>query len=269
MDVILRPTPKKAVSLVVRLIEETLKEKPAACLGLATGRTMEAVYAALVERSRKGAVDLSSCRFFALDEYIGLGPSDERSYHHYLHHHLFDPLGVSPENITLLNGLSGDHAGAAREYERAISNAGGIDLQLLGLGKNGHMGFNEPGSSLRSRTRDVILAEETLAQNAAMFGGDPQDVPPMAITMGVETILESKRCLMLVTGTSKQPALAATVEGPVTEMVTASALQLHPDCIVIADEAAGGKLDRMEDFRSKALRDPTWAARIENENQPR
>jgi len=156
--------------------------------------------------------------------------------------------------------MAPDLGAECRRYEARIREAGGVGLQLLGLGGDGHIGFNEPLSALRSRTREKALTPATLAQNAEMFGGDPARVPRRAITMGVGTILDSRRCLMLVTGAGKAGILARAVEGPITAMVTASALQLHPRCQVVVDEAAASELQGTEYYRWIFANEPEWAA---------
>jgi glucosamine-6-phosphate deaminase len=152
-----------------------------------------------------------------------------------------------------------DHGAESRRYEAGLREAGGIDLQLLGLGSDGHIGFNEPLSALLSRTREKALTPATRRQNAPMFGGDPGQVPARAITMGVGTILDSRRCLLLAVGTEKAAILARAVEGPVTAMVTASALQLHPRCQVVVDEAAAARLQGIEYYRWIFENEPEWA----------
>ncbi len=259
MDVILRRTASEATELCARLIESSIRMKPSIALGLATGRTMEPLYARLAQAHARRGLDFSSCTLFALDEYIGLGCSDALSYRRYLDRNLLGLVNANPQKVHTLDGQAEDPRLEALSYEATIAQAGGIDLQLLGLGENGHIAFNEPGSSLASRTREVTLATETLEQNADAFGGDPTMVPERAITVGIGTILESKRALMLVTGESKRQALSLAIEGPIASMVPASALQLHPDCVIIADEKAGELLRRRKQYRSAFERDPTWA----------
>jgi glucosamine-6-phosphate deaminase len=259
MEVIIRPTARAASQLVATLVAKELRAKPGLVLGLATGRTMEGVYAALSGLHRAEGLDFSRCRTFNLDEYIGLPASDPHSYRHYMEEHLFRHVNVRADRTHLPDGLAADLAVEAANYERLIAEAGGIDLQLLGLGEAGHIGFNEPLSALRSRTREKALAPTTRRQNAALFGGRLREVPERAITMGVGTILESKRCLLLVTGRAKSRILARAVEGPITSMITASALQLHPRCTVIVDEPAARHLKGKKYYRWIFENEPEWA----------
>ncbi len=259
MEVIIRPTAAEAARLTARLIARELRAKPALVLGLATGRTMEPVYAELVRLHREEGLDFALCRTFNLDEYVGLGPEDEGSYRRYMERHLFSRVNLDPRNTHTLDGKAPDLAAECARYERLIRECGGIDIQLLGLGADGHIGFNEPLSALLSRTREKALTPQTLLQNAELFGGRVDRVPRRALTMGVGTILESRRCLLLVTGAEKAAILAQAVEGPITSMVTGSALQLHPRCTVIVDEAAAMHLKGVEYYRWLFDNEPEWA----------
>jgi glucosamine-6-phosphate deaminase len=204
---------------------------------------MEPVYDELARKHRKEGLDFSRCRTFNLDEYVGLRANDPSSYHFYMRERLFDRVNIDPRNTHLPDGTAKDLGAECKRYERLIADAGGIDLQLLGIGLNGHLGFNEPLSALRSRTRVELLSPETRAQNAPLFP-KPTPVPRQAITMGVGTILEARRCLLLATGREKAEIVARAVEGPMTARIIASALQLHPYCTVILDAAAAGSLKR-------------------------
>jgi glucosamine-6-phosphate deaminase len=184
-------------------------------------------------------------------------PSDPNSYRHYMEQHLFRQVNIDSRNTHLPNGMAQDLEAECRNYEAMIQRFGGIDLQLLGIGKAGHIGFNEPLSALRSRTRVKALTPTTLKQNAALFGGEER-VPRRAITMGVGTIIEARRCLLLATGASKVEVIARAVEGPITSMVTASTLQLHPRCTVIIDETAATKLTEQEYYRWIFENEPEW-----------
>jgi len=259
MEVIIRPTAGRAARLAARLVAGALRAKPTLVLGLATGRTMEQVYAELVALHQQAGLDFSQCATFNLDEYIGLPADHPWSYHEYMRRLLFSRVNLSPARTRLLDGMAEDVAAECARYERLIREAGGIDLQLLGLGRDGHIGFNEPLSALRSRTRPKALTPATLAQNAALCGGDPERMPRRALTMGVGTILEAQHCLVLVTGAGKADILARAVEGPLTAMVTASALQLHPHCQVIVDEAAAVQLQGQDYYRWIFANEPEWA----------
>src|SRR4051812_15222016 len=218
---------------------------------------MEHVYRHLVRMHKDEKLDFSLCSTFNLDEYVGLFPNDPNSYRHYMDHHLFRHVNVDPRNTHLPNGLSENLDEECKRYEALILRFNGVDLQLLGIGKAGHIGFNEPPSALRSRTRVKALTPTTLKQNAPMFGGEDK-MPRRAITMGVGTIIEARRCILLATGESKAQVIAQAVEGPITSMVTATALQLHPRCTVIVDEAAATSLKEKAYYRWVFANEPEW-----------
>lgn len=242
MQVITQPSAEQAVDFVARLLAARIRSKPDCVLGLATGRTMESVYEQLAGTD----VSFRRCRSFNLDEYVGLTPNDVNSYRHYMHAHLFSKVDIDPLNTHVPDGSADDLKAAAVRYEQLIVESGGIDVQLLGIGEAGHIGFNEPLSSIMSRTRDKSLTLTTRAQNAAMFGGDLERVPKRALTMGVGTILDARELVLLATGSSKAAIVAQAVEGPVTSMVSASAIQLHPDCKVVIDQEAAADLQGQE-----------------------
>ncbi len=259
MEIIIRPTAAHAARLVARLVVARVHAKPQLVLGCATGRTMDPVYAELVAAHRAGTVDLSGLTTFNLDEYVGLPPDDPRSYRHYMREQLFEPVGLPPGRTHLPDAMAVDLAAAAAAYEQRIASVGGIDLQLLGLGATGHIGFNEPLSSLMSRTREKALTPQTRQQNAELFGGDPEAVPKRAVTMGVGTILDAREVVMLVTGAAKAGVLAAATEGPITARISATALQLHRRCVVVVDEAAAAGLEGTEYYRFIYAEEPEWA----------
>ncbi len=257
MEVIIQPTKEAAATLAARIVARELRANPHLVLGLATGATMERVYRQLVRMHQEEKLDFSLCRTFNLDEYVGLFPSDPNSYRHYMNHHLFRHVNIDIRNTHLPNGLAADLDAECRNYEAAMARFGGIDLQLLGIGKAGHIGFNEPLSALRSRTRVKALTPTTIKQNAPFFGGE-EHMPRRAITMGVGTIIEARRCLLLATGDSKAEVIARAVEGPITSMVSASALQLHPRCTVVVDEEAASKLQEKDYYRWIFENEPDW-----------
>ncbi len=257
MEAIIRPDQDSAAQLVARLVARELRANPSLVLGLATGRTMEAVYRILARMHREERLDFSLCRTFNLDEYVGLAPDDARSYRYYMNRRLFSQVNLDQRNTHLPNGMATDLEAECRAYEQKIARCGGIDLQLLGLGQAGHIGFNEPLSALHSRTRVKALSPVTIEQNAAFFGG-AQNVPRRAITMGVGTILECRRCLLLATGPSKAEVIAKAVEGPITSMISATALQLHARCTVVVDEPAASKLAAAEYYRWIFTNEPEW-----------
>ena len=226
-------------------IAALVRRKPDCVLGLATGGTPLGVYAELIRLHREEALDFSQVTTFNLDEYVGLAAAHPQSYRFFMQQNLFDHLNLTPAKTHVPDGRALDFQAHCRQYEQRIQDAGGIDLQLLGIGSDGHIAFNEPGSSLGSRTRLKTLTSDTIRDNARFFGGEEQ-VPRLAITMGVGTILESRQCLLLAMGKVKAAAIRSTVEGPVTAQVTASALQLHRDVIIVVDEDAGGWLSRRD-----------------------
>ncbi|MBI2433038.1 MAG: glucosamine-6-phosphate deaminase [Candidatus Hydrogenedentes bacterium] len=248
MEVIIQKDAEAASQLTAALIARALEVKPHLALGLATGRTMERLYSILAEKHHQERLDFSLAVTFNLDEYIGLPPEDPNSYRSYMNRHLFNRINIDRRNTFLPNGLAPDLDAECRLYEERIRDFGGIDLQLLGIGRVGHIGFNEPLSAMQSRTRCKALTPETVAENSRLFD-DPAKMPKRAITMGVGTILECKRCLMLVTGKEKAAIVAKAVEGPITSMISASALQLHPRCTVIVDEDAASALQHGEYYR--------------------
>jgi glucosamine-6-phosphate deaminase len=257
MEVIIQPNLEAAAGLVARIVAHDLRANPHLVLGLATGQTMECVYRHLVRKHREEALDFSLCRTFNLDEYVGLAPTDPNSYRFYMDHHLFQHVNVDRRNTHLPQGTAPDLDAECRRYEGLIRQFGGVDLQLLGIGKAGHIGFNEPLSALRSRTRVKALTPTTIKQNAGFFGGEDK-MPRRAITMGVGTIIEARRCLLLAIGESKAEIVARAVEGPITSMVTASALQLHPRCTVVVDEAAARDLQEKDYYRWIFQHEPEW-----------
>jgi glucosamine-6-phosphate deaminase len=257
MEVIIRPTAHDAACLSARIIADAVSVNPRLVLGLATGQTMESLYRVLAQTLGERQVPLAEVTTFNLDEYVGLSPEDPQSYRYYMEQHLFSKIGIDRTRTYLPIGNAADPDAESARYEELIRASGGIDLQVLGLGPNGHIGFNEPLSSLASRTRVKALTPETRRANGKYFGGEDK-VPPRAITVGVGTILESKRCLMLVTGEAKADILAKAVEGPVSSLITATALQLHPRCTVVVDEPAARKLQQQEYYRWIFANEPEW-----------
>jgi glucosamine-6-phosphate deaminase len=258
VEVIIQPDERAAAGLVARIIARELRSNPHLVLGLATGRTMEGVYGELARMHRQEGLDFSLCHTFNLDEYVGLRPGSPGSYRQYMNQHLFERVNIDLRDTHLPDGTAPDLEAECERYEGLIRKFGGIDVQLLGIGRAGHIGFNEPLSALRSRTRVKQLTPTTLQQNASMFRG-PGRVPRRAITMGVGTILECRRCLLLATGREKAEIVARAVEGPITSMISATALQLHARCTVIVDEAAGSLLQGGDYYRWVFANEPEWA----------
>jgi len=258
MEVIIQPTESTAAELVARTIAGHLRAKPSLTLGLATGNTMESVYARLVRMYHEEKLDFSQCRTFNLDEYVGLPGNHQNSYRRYMNLNLFQQVNIDLRNTHLPDGTATDLDAECARYEGLIAECGGIDLQLLGIGLAGHLGFNEPVSSLRSRTRIKVLSPVTRAQNAPLFPL-PDEMPRCAITMGVGTILDARRCWLLATGEDKAEIVAKAIEGPLTSMISASALQMHPRCVVVLDEAAAVKLKQKDYYRWIFENEPEWA----------
>lgn len=230
------------VSLEAALrIAETVKSKPDAVLGFATGSTPIGCYRELVRMHRLEGLSFSRVSTFNLDEYVGLAPDNAQSYHYYMFENLFNHVDVKRSNIHIPNGMAEDLEEECIRYEEAIKQAGGIDLQLLGIGRNGHIGFNEPGSPFDSRTRIVRLSEQTRMDNARFFKS-LDEVPMYAITMGIATIMEAKRIILLASGEAKAEAIAKAIKEPKTVMVPGSVLQDHPDCLFIIDKKAASLL---------------------------
>jgi len=257
MELILQPTAEAASLLAARLIRKQIETKPDSVLGLATGSTPLPLYRELLRMHREEGLDFSRVTTFNLDEYIGLAPGHPRSYHAFMHENFFRHVNIPEDQIHLPDGLTPDVEAFCADYEARIAAAGGIDLQLLGIGTDGHIGFNEPGSSLASRTRIKTLTPQTLSDNARFFAeGETQ--PHHVITMGIGTILDSRRIVLLACGANKANAVAAAAEGPITASVPASALQFHPKIHLFLDEAAGVRLARADYYRWVYEQKPDW-----------
>jgi glucosamine-6-phosphate deaminase len=248
MRVIVCKDAEEAADLVAAEIAASLRRKPELVLGLATGSTPIGVYSRLARLHREEGADFSRVRTFNLDEYVGLPPDHPQSYHAFMRRHFFDEINLPPENIHFPPASGPDLAGKCREHEEVIRAAGGIDIQLLGIGSNGHIGFNEPTSSLASRTRIKTLTEKTLRDNARFYKrGEFQ--PQMAATLGIGTILETRRILLQAFGKRKAEAVQASVEGPVSSFWPGSALQLHPDVTFYLDPDSAALLSMTDYYR--------------------
>ena len=252
MEVIIQPTPADAVRIAANLIAKAIRRKPNLVLGLATGGTPVQLYAELARMHREDGLDLSRVHTFNLDEYLGLPPNHPASYRRFMKENFFDHTNIDPRRTFVPDGMTPDISRHCGEYEELIKSIGGIDIQILGIGSDGHIGFNEPTSSLVSRTRDKVLTEQTRRDNARFFA-TPEEVPHACLTMGIGTILETRQCLLLAFGKGKADAVAGAVEGPVTSMLPASALQMHPDAKIFVDEPAAAKL-KLRDYYDYAFR---------------
>jgi glucosamine-6-phosphate deaminase len=228
------------------VLTAALADQPALVLGLPTGRTPVLLYAELAGRAAAGRVDMTGATTFNLDEFLGVAGSDPASYRQFMETHLFKHVGIDPRRINFLNGAAHDVAAECQRYEDAIVAAGGIGLQVLGIGSNGHIGFNEPGPTLAARTHRVTLKPETRRANAGLFGGDLTRVPTEALSMGMGTILHAARLVLIATGPGKADCVRQMIEGPLTTMLPASFLQVHPDVLVMLDEPAAAGLKRAE-----------------------
>lgn len=246
MLVILKRNDEEISRQTAQLIASAVRKKPGLALGLAAGGTMVGVYKHLVVIHKQGSLDFSRVVTFNLDEYLGLPATDPRSFHYFMQENLLAHINVDPCNIHIPDGtIRGNYDKYCGTYEEAIRKAGGIDIQLLGIGRNGHIGFNEPTSSIGSRTRLKVLSKETMDDNSKIFAPG-EESPRCAITMGIGTILEARKILLLATGAAKAAAVAKSIEGPVTSAVSASALQLHPDVTFIIDDAAASQLSQRD-----------------------
>ncbi len=258
MEVVIVPDAKTGGGLIAETVARLLRRKPDAVLGVATGSTPLPVYEALAALVRSDAVDMSQARIAQLDEYVGLPAEHPESYRSVLSREVLKPLGLDAEAFLGPDGRATDIPAACAAYEQALEAAGGVDLQLLGIGTDGHIGFNEPCSSLASRTRIKTLTEQTRIDNARFFDGDIEQVPQHVITQGIGTILRARHVVLLATGAGKAAAVAASVEGPVAAMYPASALQLHEHATVVVDEAAASELRLADYFRQTYADKPDW-----------
>jgi glucosamine-6-phosphate deaminase len=253
MEIIIQSTAEASAEVAARIIARQLREKPDCVLGLATGSTPLRLYQILIGMK----LDWSRVTTFNLDEYIGLPREHPQTYHSFMWENLFHHVNIRPENVHIPDGNAPDVPAFCAAYEERIRNAGGIDIQILGIGTDGHIGFNEPTSSLASRTRIKTLTPQTRRDNARFFGSE-DEVPFHVITMGIGTIMEARANLLLAFGENKADAVAGMVEGPITAINPASILQLHPVAKVCLDETAATKLQRAEYYRWVYDNKPAW-----------
>jgi glucosamine-6-phosphate deaminase len=224
------------------IVATVVKEKDGAVLGLATGSTPEGMYARLIQLYREGEVDFSKTVTFNLDEYAGLPPEHEQSYHYFMHRHFFDHVNISPESINIPQCPDPENPGQCSNYDRRVKVAGGINLQVLGIGINGHIGFNEPGQYLQAQTHLAELSEETIEANSRFFKS-PREVPRKAVTMGMGSIMHADKILLLACGSSKAKAIKTMCSGKITTGLPASLLQLHRNVIVLVDREAAALIE--------------------------
>ncbi len=255
MEVVICPDEDQVGIIAADRVIAQLAGKNTPVLGLATGSSPLNLYAELARRSAAGDVDFSHALGFALDEYVGLDPEHPLSYRATIDRTVVKPLGMNPDRVKVPNGFAADLEAAAEDYENAIRLAGGVNVQILGIGSNGHIGFNEPTSSFASRTRVKTLTEQTRDDNARFFSDD-ETVPTHCVTQGLGTIMDAHNVVMVVSGEKKADVVAAMIEGPVSAMCPASILQFHRRAFVIIDEAAASKLQYADYFRHVAANQP-------------
>lgn len=258
MEVVIVPDAGAVGQVAAGAVADLVARRPEAVLGLATGSSPTSLYRELARRVGAGELSLARCRGFMLDEYVGLPADHPERYRSVVEADLVRPTDLPTERVHGPDGLATDLLAACAAYEQAIREAGGIDLQILGVGADGHIAFNEPGSSLSSRTRIKTLTDQTRRDNARFFGGDVEAVPRHCLTQGVGTILEARHVVLLASGRAKADAVHHVVEGAVTAMWPGSALQLHPHVTVVVDEDAAARLQLAAYYRETYLNKPAW-----------
>ena len=257
MEIIILPTPAEVGRVAAAKIAAIVTTKPSAVIGFATGSSPQGIYAELKRRVDAGEISFAQARGFALDEYVGIPLDHPESYANVIAQEVVAPLGFDPTRVRVPNGRADDLEFAAKEYDAAIRAAGGIDVQILGIGTNGHIGFNEPTSSFASRTRIKTLAPRTREDNARFFDSLEQ-VPTHCVTQGLGTILEARQLVLVAQGSAKARAVAAAIEGPLSSFVPGSALQLHEHATVVIDEEAAAELKLADYYRYTYANKPAW-----------
>ncbi|HUN36098.1 MAG TPA: glucosamine-6-phosphate deaminase [Trebonia sp.] len=257
MEIVILPTAQEVGEMAARIVADVVRRKPTAVIGLATGSSPLGIYASLEARVKRGELDFSRVRAFALDEYVGLAPSHPESYHDVIDRTATRPLGMDPALVHVPDGTAADLAAACRHYEHMIDDAGGVDVQILGIGANGHIGFNEPTSSLASRTRIKTLTPQTRQDNARFFGS-LDEVPTHCLTQGLGTIMRARQVVLVAQGAAKATAIGTAVEGPVSAMCPASVLQLHEHATIVVDEDAAAGLKLVPYYKHTYANKPDW-----------
>ncbi len=255
MQVVILDSPESVAEYGAQIFIQRLQAHPKSVLGLATGSTPVALYKKLIQSCKTGNVSFKEAITFNLDEYLGLNGDHPQSYRYFMNEQLFDHIDVDKNNTFVPPGGAENPIDACKDYEQAITQHGGVDIQLLGIGRNGHIGFNEPSSGLMSRTRVKTLTKETIDDNARFFKDD-EFQPHLSITMGIGTILDSRKVVLLATGENKADAVRDSIEGPLAARCPASALQMHQNVVFVIDEAAASKLEEKDFYKH-----------IEKENQ--
>ena len=223
------------------IVASQITLKPDSVLGLATGSSPIGLYKELIARYEKGDLDFSKIKSVNLDEYVGLATTHDQSYRYFMQDNLFNHVNIDVANTYVPNGMASDPEAECKRYDEVIQSMGGVDIQVLGLGHNGHIGFNEPGDAFELETHVVDLTERTIEANARFFAS-PDEVPRQALTMGIKTIMQARQILVVVSGEDKADAVKAALTGPVTPKVPASILQMHPNVMLVADKAAMSKM---------------------------
>jgi glucosamine-6-phosphate deaminase len=258
MEVVISATAAEAGKLAADAISELVRRRPEAVLGVATGSSPLIIYDELSRRVAEGSLSLAKVRAFMLDEYVGLPAEHPQRYRNVIRGEFVDKVDIDPAQVFGPDGLAADLASACEAYERAIANTGGVDLQILGIGTDGHIAFNEPGSSLTSRTRIKTLTSQTRSDNARFFGGNVEAVPQHCLTQGIGTILQARHILLVASGRGKAEAVHQLAEGPVSAMWPATALQLHPHVTVLLDTAAASRLQLASYYIETYQGKPSW-----------
>jgi glucosamine-6-phosphate deaminase len=258
MEVVILNDAKEIGVVAADAIGALLDRKPAAVLGLATGSSPMAIYDELAARCDAGLISFRQARGLTLDEYVGLSADHPQRYRNVIDTAFVSRVDFAPGAVQSPDGLAADIPAACAAYESAIREAGGVDLQILGIGTDGHIAFNEPGSSLASRTRIKTLTRQTRIDNARFFGGDVESVPTHCLTQGLATIMDARHVILVATGRRKAEAVHHLVEGPVSAMWPASILQHHPHVTVLLDDAAARRLQLIDYYRETYLSKPKW-----------
>ena len=257
MEVVITPTPDDAARVVADIFTSRLVERPSSVLGLATGSSPRATYRRLIDKHRKGVISFARAHAVLLDEYVGLAPDHPHTYRSFIRRELTDQVDLPPDHLYRPDVWASDLTAACADYERLLGDLGGVDVQLLGIGSDGHIGFNEPGSSLRSRTRIKTLTKATRTDNARFFAS-AEDVPHHVVTQGLGTISEARHVVLVAYGEAKAAPIARAVEGPLAAICPASVLQLHPHATVVVDEAAAADLQLGDYYRETYAGKPPW-----------
>lgn len=256
MEVVIAP-PGELARLAADAVERLVRANPEAVLGLATGSSPLAVYDELVRRHKEG-LSFARARAYMLDEYVGLAADHPERYRNVIEKEFASRVDLAPGAVQGPDGLAADLPAACAAYEASITDAGGVDLQILGIGTDGHIAFNEPGSSLASRTRIKTLTKQTREDNARFFGGSVDDVPRHCLTQGLATIMSARHLVLLASGRAKAEAVHQLVEGPISAMWPATIMQLHPHATVLVDDAAASRLQLADYYRQTYADKPDW-----------